>query len=117
MLPIYLSIFWAMQIFANVAFKFGSHNTAVRSRRWVTGFVAGNVVGASSMYVMMLIYAQMLGNRNLAAVLGNSGGFVGSQLLLAWMWRSKLGWGQWVGIALVAIGTVVATLGRPGGSP
>lgn len=116
MLALYLAIFWAMQIFANVAFKYGSHGEAGRSRRWLTGFVSGNVVGASSIYFMMKIFEMMPGNCNLAAVLAGSGGFVGSQLLLAWMFRSRLTLVQWVGIALVAIGTAVATLGGPGTS-
>jgi len=115
MLAGYLSIFWAMQISANVAFKYGSHTAAGRSRRWLAGFVGGNIVGASSIYFLMRIYEQMPENCNLAAVLAGSGGFIGSQILLAWMWRSRLSLGQWIGIALVAIGTVIATLGQPGG--
>ena len=117
MLTAYLLIFWAMQVFANVAFKYGSHGNAGRSRRWLLGFVSGNVVGASSIYFMMKIFEALPGNCNLASVLAGSGGFVGSQLLLAWMFRSRLTVLQWAGIALVAAGTAVATLGGPGTSP
>ena len=117
MLAAHLFIFWSMQVLANVAFKYGSQREAVRSKRWLAGFVGGNVVGAFSIYFLMRIYEQMPGNCNLAAVLASSGAFVGSQVLLAWLFRSRLGLGQWAGIALVAIGTVVATLGNSGGRP
>jgi drug/metabolite transporter (DMT)-like permease len=100
-----LAIFWAMQIFAQIAFKWGSGDP----RRWRTGFIAGNVVGATSIVFLMRIYALLPQNSNLAAVLAGSGGFVGSQLLLAWLFRSRLSARQWLGIALVAIGTAVAT--------
>ena len=109
-----LLCFWAMQIFANVAFKYGSRGEVGRSRRWWVGFISGNVVGASSIYFLMQIYKLMPANSNLAAVLAGSGGFVGSQLLLARLFHSRLAPLQWVGIALVTLGTVVATLAGPG---
>lgn len=108
-----LVLFWAMQIFANVAFKWGSGSALGRSRRWRIGFVSGNLVGAASIYFLMKIYAMMPDNSNLAAVLSVSGGFIGSQLLLAWMFRSRLTFLQWAGVALVAVGSAVATLGGP----
>ena len=113
MLLVYLFIFWSMQVFANVAFKYGSDRAGRRSKRWLAGFLAGNVVGASSIYFLMRIYELMPGDCNLAAVLAGSGGFVGSQVLLAWLFRSRLGPAQWAGVALVAIGTIIATLGGP----
>jgi len=115
MLLIYLALFWAMQIFANVAFKYGSTGNAGRSTRWLIGFISGNVVGASSIYLLMKVYAAMPGNSNLAAVLAGSGGFIGSQLLLSWLFRSRLANVQWIGITLVAVGTALATLGSAGG--
>ena len=117
MLTTYLLIFWTMQILANVAFKYGSHGAAGRSKRWLAGFIGGNIVGASSIYFMMRIYEMMSGNCNLAMVLAGSGGFIGSQLLLAWLFHSRLAVVQWAGIALVAIGTAVATLGGPAAIP
>lgn len=111
----HLCIFWAMQIFANLAFKYGSVGFSVRSRRWLAGFVAGNVVGASSIYFMMGVYELMPGNCNLAAVLAGSGGFIGSQVFLWWLFRSKLSIVQWVGVALVAAGTSITILGGPSG--
>ncbi|HEY3332970.1 MAG TPA: hypothetical protein VGK19_23255 [Capsulimonadaceae bacterium] len=105
-----LVAFWAMQIFANVAFKYGSASPT-RSRRWLAGFVAGNVVGASSIYFLMQIYAAMPSNSNLANVLSGSGGFIGSQIVLAALFRSRLSGVQWTGIALTAAGMALATLG------
>ncbi len=114
MLAANLLIFWAMQIFANLAFKYGSVGNAGRSTRWLLGFISGNVVGASSIWFLMQIYASMPGNSNLASVLAGSGGFIGSQVLLAWLFRSRLTFVQWMGIMLVAVGTAVATLGADG---
>ena len=116
MLIAYLSIFWAMQIFANVAFKYGSDGNAGRSTRWLVGFISGNVVGASSIFLLMKIYESIPGNSNLASVLAGSGGFIGSQVLLAWLFRSRLGSIHWVGITLVAVGTALTTLGGAGGA-
>ncbi len=75
--------------------------------------MAGNLVGASSIYFVMRVYEQMPENPNLAAVMAGSGGFVGSQLVLAWVFHSNLSGVQWAGVSLVALGTVVATLGGP----
>lgn len=117
MLTAYLLIFWTMLIFTNVAFKYGSHGKAGRSRRWLAGFIGGNIVGASSIFFLMKIFELMPGNCNLAAVLAGSGGFIGSQVLLAWLFHSRLTYIQWTGIALVSVGTAVATLGGPGIGP
>lgn len=111
MLLFFLPIFWAMQIFANVAFKYGSADGEKHSRRWLVGFVSGNTVGCCSMYFSARIYEIMWANPNLAAVLAGAGGFIGSQLVLAWMFHSKLTRTQWAGVSLVVLGTVIATLG------
>lgn len=117
MLTTYLLIFWAMQIFANVAFKYGSIGKVGRSKHWLAGFIGGNVVGATSIYFVMKIYEMMSSNCNLAMVLAGSGGFIGSQVLLAWLFHSRLTFVQWTGIALVSVGTAVATLGSSGAGP
>jgi len=108
-----LTVFWTMQVLANVAFKWGSGGGGTRTRRWWLGFVAGNAVGASSIWFLMQVYALLPDNSNVAAVLAGGGGFIGSQLLLAWLFRSRLTPRQWCGIALVAVGTAMATLGSP----
>ena len=113
-LPAYLLIFWMMQIVAYVAFKLGSQGATGRSKRWLAGFVGGKVVGASSIYFLMRIYELMPGNCNVAAVLAGGGAFICSQIALALIFRSRLTLAQWLGVALVAMGLAVATLGGPG---
>lgn len=110
-LPAFLVLFWLMQAAANVAFKCGSG--PLRPRRWLLGFLAGNVVGASSIYFLMRIYELMPGRCNLAAVLAGGGTFVGSQLILFCLFRPRLTFSQWCGIAAVMVGTAIATLFQP----
>ncbi len=112
-LPAYLLIFWAMQILAYVAFKYGSQGETGRSRRWLAGFIGGNIVGASSIYFLMKIYEQMPGNCNVALVLATGGAFIGTQIVLALLFRTRLTLVQWTGVALVAVGSAMATLGGP----
>ncbi len=108
-----LILFWCMQVFANVAFKWGSSGASGTSQRWLIGFIGGNAVGSASILFLMKIYELMPGNCNLAAVLAGSGGFIASQFLLAWLFGSRLTTVQWAGVALTALGSVVATLGGP----
>lgn len=110
-LIVLLAVFWIMQVLANVAFKYGSIGGESRSRRWMVGFIGGNIVGASSIYFLMLIFACMPANPNLAIVLAGVGGALGSQVTLAWLFRSRLSWVQWAGIVLATAGTAMATLG------
>lgn len=105
-----LVVFWAMQVFASVAFKYGS-KTGAHDRRWYAGFIGGNVVGATSVLLMMEVYGAMKDNPNLAAVLVTSGAFIGSQIALALIFRSRLAVRQWAGIVLVAVGTAAAAWG------
>ena len=110
-LPIYLLIFWTLQILAYVSFKYGSHGETGRSKCWLAGFIGGNIVGASSIYFLMKIYEQMPGNCNVALVLAGGGAFIGTQVVLAMIFRTRLTLVQWTGVALVAVGSAVATLG------
>ena len=109
-----LLIFWALQVAAFVIFKYGSSAGQGHSRRWWICFVGGNLPGGASMYFLMRIYALMPNNPNLAIVLAGSGAFIASQVALAWIFHSRLSRIQWVGVALVAAGTAVATLGGSG---
>ena len=109
----FLLTFWTMQVLANVAFKFGSFGSHGRSRRWLAGFILGNIVGASSIYFVMKIYELMAFNPNLAAVLAGAGGSIGSQVTLALLFHSRLSKIQWAGVVVVSIGTAVAVLGGP----
>lgn len=108
-----LLVFWALQVAAYVIFKYGSSADEGHSRRWWICFVGGNLPGGASMYFLMRIYELMPTNPNLAIVLAGSGAFIAGQITLAWMFRSRLTPTQWVGVALVAAGTAVATWGGP----
>ncbi len=103
-----LLVFWAMQAAAAILFKYGSSGGGAGSRRWLTGFLSGNTIGMTSMWLCMLIYAAVPDNANLAAALAGGGTFVVSQLALAGVFRSKLSWRQWGGIGLAALGLLLA---------
>jgi multidrug transporter EmrE-like cation transporter len=108
-----LPIFWAMQVLAFVALKYGSTGRGGRSGRWLAGFVVGNAIGATSMWFAMMVYERMPGNANVAAVLIGGGAAVGIQAALAFLFRSRLSLLQWAGIATVIVGSLVATYGGP----
>lgn len=103
-----LATFWTMQVAANLFFKYGS----TAPSRWVVGFVLGNVVGASSIFFMMKLYARL--DPNLAMALAGGGSFLLIQLALAFIFGPQPTATQWAGIALVGVGMVIASLGgRP----
>ena len=66
---VWLVIFWLMQAAAQVLFKYGS----LTPSRWLLGFIAGNVFGASSIWFLMLLYKSM--NPCLALGLGTGAVF------------------------------------------
>lgn len=106
-----LAGFWAMQVLTYVTFKWGSLNGTGHSRRWYTGYVVGNLFGAIGIYFLMLVFAAMPENPNLALVLAGVGSTLGSQLALAVLFHSRLSWIQWSGILLATVGTALATGG------
>lgn len=99
-----LSAFWAMQVVAQLFFKWGSATDG----RWLPGFILGNLFGASSIWLMMKLYTRM--NPNLALALAGGGAFLVTQLALALAFHSRPTSVQWLGFAAVAAGMVVATL-------
>jgi len=100
-----LLIFWAMQVLAQILFKYGSEGT---SMRWWLGFAAGNVFGASSILLLMKLYTRM--NPNLALALGAGGAFLFSQFVLSWVFGSRLMVSQWIGLLLITAGMTLASL-------
>jgi len=100
-----LLIFWIMQVLAQVIFKYGSGGTSIR---WWLGFAAGNVFGASSILLLMKLYARM--NPNLALALGAGGAFLFSQFVLSWVFESRLMVSQWIGLLLITAGMALASL-------
>jgi len=106
MIYVWLVAFWAMQATAQVLFKFGSTEPS----RWLWGFIAGNVFGASSIWLLMLLYKNM--NPNLALGLGTGGGFLAAQAALAIIFRSHISPMQYVAVAAVAAGMAMFALGN-----
>lgn len=104
---VWLVIFWAMQVIANLFFKYGSSGEG----RWATGFILGNVVGASSIYFMMRLYARM--SPNLVVALASGGAFVAAQVVMALVFHTRPSLLQWGGYAAVVAGMTVASLAAP----
>ncbi|HEY3379549.1 MAG TPA: hypothetical protein VGL77_18895 [Armatimonadota bacterium] len=100
-----LLVFWAMQVTANLCFKFGSTTPS----RWALGFILGNVVGMSSIWFMMKLYARM--NPNLAMALAGGGAFLCIQLALSLLFHSRLTQLQWIGMVTVTVGMMLASSG------
>lgn len=104
---VWVSLFWSMQIMAYTAFKYGS----MHAHRWYAGFIGGNLVGAASIYPLMRVYESLAANPNLAAVLTSVGAAIGCQVAMTFLFRSRLAWTQWAGIALAMLGTILTILG------
>lgn len=102
--------FWALQVLAYSAFKYGSRAGEGRRGRWLAGFLGGNLVGIASTSVLMAIYQEMPDNCNVALMLASGGAFICCQVVLAVLFRSRLNLRQWSGVALVAVGSGLAAL-------
>ena len=105
---IWLIAFWLMQAAAQLLFKFGSTSPD----RWLFGFIGGNVFGASSIWLLMLLYRHM--NPNIALGLGTGGGFLCAQLSIAVLFRISVSLLQYGAMALVAVGMALFAVGMKG---
>ena len=110
---LWILIFWAMQTAAQIFFKAGTFKE--HPERWLPCFIAGNVFGASSIWILMILYKAM--NVNIALAVGAGGAFLVVQIILAWVFRSQLTMVQWAGIVVIAAGMVMASLGGVKPSP
>jgi len=72
-----IGVFCAMQVIAQLFFKWGSTSDS----RWLWGFLAGNAFGFSSIWLLMLIYRSM--NVNIALGICSGASFLLAQLALA----------------------------------
>jgi uncharacterized membrane protein len=105
-------IFLLMQAAAQVALKLGSESGgSMGSRRWWFGFVAANAVGAPSILFVKELYKAMPEAPNIVVVMVMAGVFVLTQLVFMIFFRSRLDRVQWGGVALLALGAVLASLG------
>lgn len=106
MTALFIGAFWALQIAANLLFKYGS----LSNSRWWSCFILGNLIGMSSIFFMMKIYVRM--NANIALTIAGGGTFLLVQFAMAMTFNSKLTMIQWSGIMLVAVGMIIAGLGN-----
>lgn len=101
---VWLVLFCAMQALAQVFFKWGSATPG----RWLLGFVLGNVFGASSVWLLMLLYR--VWNANVALAVGGAGGFLFAQAALAMVFRLHVAPLQYVAALLIAGGIALFVL-------
>ena len=102
---ILLCLFWCMQIAAHILFKFGSTSHS----RWLICFIGGNIVGVSSIWLLMKLYTTM--NPNVAMGLALGGGFLCAQVAVWLIFRSNLSIAQYAGILAIAIGMTMLAKG------
>lgn len=103
---LYLVIFWVMQVAAQILFKWGSLSEA----RWLTGFVAGNLFGFSSIWLLMLAYRDM--NPNVALALATAGAFLFGQIGLSVAFKTGLSLWQMAGALVILVGIVMLAMGQ-----
>ncbi len=113
---VYLVVFWLMQVVAQLFFKWGSGCEA----RWIWGFLAGNLFGFSSIWLLMLMYKSM--NPNIALGIATGGALLLSQVVIFLVFNSKVSAMQWAGIIAIAVGMIALSAGgarelEPGARP
>jgi len=101
-----LFVFCGMQAIAQLLFKYGS----LHQNRWLLFFVLGNMLGASSIWLLMLLYKHM--NVNVALALAGGGAFISCQVALAIFHRSRLTLSQTLGVLGIALCMVFVTPGQ-----
>ncbi len=104
MLAILFSLFMILQVSAHVLFKYGS----TAPERFVWSFAIGNVVGVASIWFIMLMYQRM--NANVVQAMASGGAFLVIQIVLAVAFDGRLSLLQWVGMAMILAGILVAVL-------
>lgn len=104
-------VYWAMQVVAALAFKWGSSspNPDTGRRRWLMGFVGGNAVGITSIVFLMLLFDRL--NVNVAYGIGVGGAFLLAQVAMAVIYRSKLSALQYAGLMAMTVGMLLLGLG------
>lgn len=99
-------VFWAMQIVAQLLFKWGSNTPG----RWAMGFFGGHAFGVTSIVFLMLLYKTM--NPNVALGLCIGGSFLAAQIALAVVFRTGIRPLQYLGIGAMTVGIVLLAWGR-----
>ncbi len=101
-----ISVFLAMQVIAQLFFKWGS----ALDSRWWQGFLGGNLFGFSSIWLLMQVYRSM--NPNIALGICGGGAFLLAQLALAIVFRSGVSMTQWGGVAAIFAGMILLAVGK-----
>jgi uncharacterized membrane protein len=110
---IHYGIFIILQVLAQVALNWGSGSgQPLRCRRWWVGFIAANAVGAPSILFLKELFQALPAAPNLVLVLVMAGVFILTQLVFIIFFKSRLTRVQWVGVALLTGGAILASLGR-----
>jgi multidrug transporter EmrE-like cation transporter len=103
-----IGVFCAMQVIAQLLFKWGSASNG----RWLWGFLGGNLFGFSSIWLLMLVYKSM--NPNIALAICGGGSFLLAQLALAVIFKSDISLTQWGGVMAIFVGMLLLAAGKPG---
>lgn len=104
----WVALFWAMQVVAQLLFKWGSTSPD----RWLWGFFGGHLFGVSSLWILMILYKTM--NPNVALGICFGGMFLLSQIAVAVVFRSGVAPLQYAGIGAITLGMILLAVGaRP----
>ena len=95
---VFLVVFWAMQVIAQLFFKWGS----LSDSRFLWGFLGGNLFGFTSIWLLMLVYKAL--NPNVALGVAMGGSFLISQVVVMLVFKSQVAPLQWAGIGAIVIG-------------
>lgn len=98
--------YWALGVVAAICFKQGGTDAAHR----LLYFAGGNVLGISSTWCLMQVYARI--NANLALLITGSIAFILTQFAFWLLYRAQLTVVQWLGIAIVMLGMLLAAWRR-----
>ena len=101
-----VALFWAMQVVAQLFFKWGSDTPG----RAVFGFITGQAFGVTSIILLMLLYRTM--NANLALGICFGGAFLAAQIALTVVYRTGIATTQYVGIVAIAAGMLLLSAGK-----
>ena len=100
-----LTLFFILQVAANLFFKWGS---TLESRYW-WGFAIGNILGASSIMFLINIY-KSIESPNVAMAISSGATFILVQVFMSLVFKSPLNFWQYAGIALIVSGVVLMSL-------
>jgi drug/metabolite transporter (DMT)-like permease len=100
----YIIAYWTIGIIAGLLFRLGGVTAELR----VWCFIGGNLFGITSTWFLMKLYSSM--NVNIATVISSAGTFILFQFILWKYFHSPLSGLQWLGLAMMAVGIVMAVL-------